>query len=192
MSQSTGPHQQCHHLVSWLKKELYTMCFASSLWPLDTFSRFWPDKAYLSWGYKPIIPTWIEINGPTFVLTHTEPLPARWDCFSVLWDQRSKLPALAGKSHSIDSDALNQLITQLSCLSEALNTREQHGRRASEERRGKSEDVLYYQTLLIYHEGFTYVNCHLPHKTMPDKPSLIAPKIQFHCSWRKLTSRLVG
>lgn len=75
VSQSTGPHQQCHHLVSWLKKELYTMCFAGSLWPLDTVSRFWPDKAYLSRGYKPITPTWIEINGPTFVVTHPAPLP---------------------------------------------------------------------------------------------------------------------
>lgn len=43
----------------------------------------------------------------------------------------------------------------------------------SESKRGEK----YYRTLLIYCEGFTYVNCFLPHKTMPDKPFFTAPQI---------------
>lgn len=32
---------------------------------------------------------------------------------------------------------------------------------------GGNEDILHYKTLIIYGEGFTYVNCIFSHKTVP-------------------------
>lgn len=65
-------------VTAWLaglkKIELSTICFTRSFCPLDTFSSFWPDKAYLSSGYEPIIQPWIEIYGHPFVPAHTKSL----------------------------------------------------------------------------------------------------------------------
>lgn len=65
-------------VTAWLaglkKIELSTICFTRSFCPLDTFSSFWPDKAYLSSGYEPIIQSWIEIYGHPFVPAHTRSL----------------------------------------------------------------------------------------------------------------------
>lgn len=150
VSQPTGPCQRCHRWVSWLKKELHATCFASSLWPSDTFSRFWPDKAYLSRGYKPIIPTWIEINGPTFVLSHREALPASRGCLCLL---RPEQPAsCSGRRIAFCGlwrlQSINYTI-EFSYLSEALNTYEQRRRPFRVKKRGK-EDLLHYETLLLW------------------------------------------
>lgn len=79
-------------VTAWLvglKKELYTICFTRSFCPLDTFSSFWPDKAYLSSGYKPIIQSWIEIYGHPFVPAHTRSLCDSLNCLSH-WEKRAK------------------------------------------------------------------------------------------------------
>lgn len=62
------------------KKELYPICFTRSFCPLDTFSSFWPDKAYLSSGYEPIIQSWIEIYGHSFLPAHTRRLRDSRNC----------------------------------------------------------------------------------------------------------------
>lgn len=79
-------------VTAWLvglKKELYTICFTRSFCPLDTFSSFWPDKAYLSSGYEPIIQSWIEIYGQPFVPAHTQSLCDSLNCLS-RWGKRKK------------------------------------------------------------------------------------------------------
>jgi len=68
--------------LAGLKKGLYTICFTRPFCPLDTFSSFWPDKAYLSSGYEPIIQSWIEIYDHPFVPAHTRSLAASPSCLS--------------------------------------------------------------------------------------------------------------
>lgn len=81
--QFTVSHRKWSRLGSWLKKkkkELYPICFTRSFCPLDTFSSFWPDKAYLSSGYEPIIQSWIEIYGHPFLPAHTRRLRDSRNC----------------------------------------------------------------------------------------------------------------
>lgn len=79
-------------VTAWLvglKKELYTICFTRSFCPLDTFSSFWPDKAYLSSGYEPIIQSWIEIYGQPFVPAHTQSPCDSLNCL-LRWGKRRR------------------------------------------------------------------------------------------------------
>lgn len=93
--QFTVSHRKWSCLGSWLKKKKEELSsFSRSFCPLDTFSSFWPDKAYLSSGYEPIIQSWIEIYGHLFLPAHTRRLCDSRNC---LCTEIKKTPKTEGE-----------------------------------------------------------------------------------------------